>query len=483
MPPLYSAEWFAHNLVFMTHLFSPRFTAYGLMAIAVAVYANSFLGAFQFDDFSTILHNPHLDSGEVFFAHLDHMVRPALYFTFLIDRLLYADVAFGYHVINVGLHLVSGWLVYRILLRAPVHENTFLACWTATLFLVHPLATETVTYLSGRASGMMSCFYLLAFLLYLKGTEEGSGGHPRVWYIGSLLAFLVALASKETAVTFPVAILLWDVVVRHVRGASLRSTFLSYHVPFWGIVLALGLALVIHPQYGYLARFSLDIRPLWHNVLSQIHAVVYAIVLFFAPWKQSFDHDLPLYHSLFEWPLVVDLTVLIGLMVAALLSVRRFPLAVFGMGWFFLQLLPTNSVIPRNDLLSERNLYLPSVGLLLAVVTGVLAVVRMNGDTSLRQWMQTGIRCVALMGVMALCVFTVQRNALYQDPVLLWSDTVHKSPHKARPHNNLGHSYAVQGDWGHAIEEFRFALTLNPDYPLAQQNLRDAYLFQAGRSD
>ncbi|MDH5775950.1 MAG: tetratricopeptide repeat protein, partial [Nitrospirota bacterium] len=59
--------------------------------------------------------------------------------------------------------------------------------------------------------------------------------------------------------------------------------------------------------------------------------------------------------------------------------------------------------------------------------------------------------------------------------------TVHKSPQKARPHNNLGHAYALQGDWTHAIEEFRVALTLQPDYILAQENLREAYLFHVGR--
>jgi len=98
-------------------------------------------------------------------------------------------------------------------------------------------------------------------------------------------------------------------------------------------------------------------------------------------------------------------------------------------------------------------------------------------------WVRTGFRSIGLAWVLALCLLTVQRNALYQDPVLLWSDTVHKSPQKARPHNNLGHAYALQGDWTHAIEEFRVALTLKPDYWLAQENLQAAYLFQVGRHE
>jgi tetratricopeptide (TPR) repeat protein len=76
---------------------------------------------------------------------------------------------------------------------------------------------------------------------------------------------------------------------------------------------------------------------------------------------------------------------------------------------------------------------------------------------------------------------TFQRNELYRDPVLLWSDAVEKSPQKARPHNNLGHAYAMQDNWDRAIEEFRTAAIMDPDYALAQKNLRDAYLHQVGR--
>jgi tetratricopeptide (TPR) repeat protein len=94
---------------------------------------------------------------------------------------------------------------------------------------------------------------------------------------------------------------------------------------------------------------------------------------------------------------------------------------------------------------------------------------------------QIGAGSLGLAAVLTLCVMTFQRNELYRDPVLLWSDTVQKSPRKARPHNNLGHAYELRDDWDHAIEEFRTAARLDPDYALAQKNLRDAYLHQVGR--
>jgi tetratricopeptide (TPR) repeat protein len=216
-------------------------------------------------------------------------------------------------------------------------------------------------------------------------------------------------------------------------------------------------------------------------VLSELHTTAYALLLFFTPWNQNFDHDLPEFHSLTQWPLPLDLLLLLGAAMAGLLLWRRLPLVAFGLAWFCIQLLPT-SLIPRNDLLSERNLYLPSIGLLI----GIVAV-----GSHFTQWLTTAIARsnlvrlgsagLAAVLVLALSLFTSQRNDIYRDNFLLWSDTVRKSPNKARPHNNLGYAYALRDDWDRAIEEFRTAARLDPDFILAQQNLRDAYLHHVGR--
>jgi tetratricopeptide (TPR) repeat protein len=88
---------------------------------------------------------------------------------------------------------------------------------------------------------------------------------------------------------------------------------------------------------------------------------------------------------------------------------------------------------------------------------------------------------IAALLIIVLGTFTYQRNLLYQDRLFLWTDAVRKSPNKARPHNNLGYAYALHGDWDRAIEEFRTAARLDPDFIRAQQNLRDAYFHRVGR--
>lgn len=453
-----------------------------LIVVAGFVHGGAFQGVFQFDDAHAILENPHLDRWSTFIAHLDHMVRPVLSATFLIDRSLYIENPTGYHLLNLLLHLVAGLLVYFIFRRAVTKEFEHVPFVTALLFCIHPIQTEAVTYISGRASGLMTFFYLLAIFLYIKASESQNVANLRRFYLtGAVVAGLLAIGSKETAVTLPLALLLWDVLIRKLRGPSLREAFLCSHLPFWTLlVFAAGWAWS-HPRYSYLAQFSFQLRPLWENVLSEAHALVYAILLFLCPWKQSFDHDLPESLSLVQWPLPFALFVIAALITAAIVMARRLPLLSFGISWFFLQLLPT-SVIPRADLLSERNLYLASIGLFLVLVV-LASTLCVRFSKTLRDFglVRKVAQSMAVVLILGLCVMTVQRNLLYQDQVSLWSDAVAKSPHKARPHNNLGHAYALRGEWDRAIEEFRLAVQLDQNYTLAQNNLRNAYLHQVGR--
>lgn len=459
----------------------PRLLLLLLMTIGAGVYAGAFLGAFQYDDGFAILLNPHLDRVEVFVGHLDHMVRPVLHATFLLDRSLYGDDPAGYHLLNLLLHLGCGLLVYRILSRALAEDTRYVPLGTAVLFLVHPIQTEAVTYISGRATGLMAFFYLLAFLLYLQASESTGNGRIRPMLMSGATASLVlSLGSKETAMTFPLAVLLWDVLIRRLDSAALRKAIARYHLPFWLVVCAVAVWGAQHPRYGELARFSWELRPWTATVLSELHAAWYAAWLMICPWKQNFDHDLPVFHSAFQWPVPLELAGATGLAITAVITARRVPLVSFGIGWYILHLIPV-SVIPRADLLSERNLYLPSIGFLLAFVSLIsLMVDRMSVGLAWRR-LSPIPGAVVLVIVVGLGFMTVQRNALYRDPVLLWSDTVRKSPNKARPHNNLGSAYGMRDDWDRAIQEYRTAAQLDPDYALARNNLRDAYLRQVGR--
>jgi tetratricopeptide (TPR) repeat protein len=298
-------------------------------------------------------------------------------------------------------------------------------------------------------------------------------------YGGGLISFVLALLSKEAAVTLPCALLLWHIVFR--QGApDHRSYSWRLHLPFWAVLL-LGLGFAwSHPRYAYLAHLRLEIRPIYENLLTQVNAVAYALSLFFLPTRLNFDHDLAVFHSFFQWPTPLSLLLLGGLMAAAVWSLRRAPFFSFGILWFFIQILPTNSVVPRYDILSERNLYLPSLGIFLSVVA--LSVhLAPKLTISSPTLAPAVIKAASLLVIAGLFVSTVSRNRIYRDQLTFWADAVRKSPQKARTHNNLGYAYFLAGDLDSAMEEFRTALSLNRDLVSAQQNLLDVWRLKQRR--
>jgi hypothetical protein len=356
---------------------------------------------------------------------------------------------------------------------------------------VHPIATETVTYISGRATGLMAFSYLAALCLFITSTE--SERNPTLFslrYCGALLCFGLSLLSKEGAVTLPVALLLWDVVLRRRRGTALRQAFLRWHLLFWAVLLLFLLLAYFHPRYAYLARYSLGIRPLYENLLSQVNTMCFALSLFFVPSLLNFDHDLPLYHSLWQWPTPLSLLLLAALLATAFFSRRKAPFLSFGLFWFFLQLAPTNSVVPRYDLLSERNLYLASIGFFLFLADGARLLVNklISVGVEAPHPPPTGpararlLSPLGLLLILSLTFSTISRNRIYRDQLSLWTDAARKSPRKPRAHNNLGYAYYLRGDLDRAIEEFRFALSLDHGYRDAQQNLRNAWLQQKSQT-
>lgn len=463
-----------------------------LLLVAVGAYANAFAGVFLFDDRAVILDDARLASPAAFVAHVGESIRPFSKLTFLIDRQLHGNRPAGYHLLNLLLHLASGMLAYRLLRRLGAGHG--IAWWTTALFLLHPIATETVTYISGRPTGLMTCCYLAAFLLFLRARETGLRGWNRVVTTLSAAGCLaLSLLAKETAVVFPALLALYEIVLR--RGEANdgsadrahRAGTIALHAALVGTVAAFLAVAAFHARYAYLFRYGLGLRGFGENLVSQLAAVAYSLSLFVWPARLNFDHDIAVPASLLAPAALAALILLAALLISAIAAVRRLPLFAFGVLWFFIHLLPTNSVFPRYDVLSERNLYLPSLGLFLSAVVAVSVLRRRTTEWLDRRpaaahrarwtrWLSPTLAAVLVVG---LAGATAARNRLYADPVRFWSDAVRKSPAKARPHTNLGHAWFEAGQIDRALDEFRAALALDPFDPVAQRNLLEAWKYKA----
>jgi protein O-mannosyl-transferase len=433
--------------------------ALALLALAViAAYANALGGQFQFDDYNVIVDNPVVHGLGAWWADLGHGLRPLLKLSYALNWAAGPE-AWTFLLVNAVIHGLNAALVYGLAVEwqraqpgsaGPPPATARGALLAALLFALHPAQTEAVTYVSGRSVSLMALFYLAGVLAHARGAHRGS-----------LVLFAAALATKEVAATFPVALLLWDVTT---RGPSAWRASLRRQLPHWALLLVLGTAMLLRSRYGEFFAVSLDTRSPWENFVTQAGGIMYLIRQLALPLWLNIDPDLPEPTSLTPG-IALQGAVLLALVAAGLAAIRRRPLAALALLWFFLHLAPTNSVFARIDVANDRQLYLPAVGVFIAL-GALLARAAARGTVAARAAL-----VIASLGVAVLGGLTVARNADYRDEVTLWRQTARLSPEKPRVHNNLGHALRLAGCPEQAQAAFTRALELDPDYGLARNNL------------
>ena len=436
----------------------------GLLGLAVvAAYANSFAGVFQFDDYRAIVDNPAVHSWSAWWADLLRGgIRPLLKLTYLVNYLW--GGLFGFHLFNVALHLCNTVLVYflsRLLLFGkpePIPSQRFLPLLTALVFAVHPMQVEAVTYITGRSSCLMFSFYLGSLLCYRYGLATGR--RLLTHFLGPFL-FLLALATKETSISLPVALLLFDVAAR--KGSfgvrRMRSSLI-----YWLLASAFIFVTIMHPGYRRLLLHSVSSIPLYEAFLTQAHGVCYLLSHAVIPIGLNIDPDLPVIRT-FSFPVALEVIFIVGGLVYGVVALWRRPHLGFAILWFLFHTFVVYTVAARTDVINERHLYLGSWGLSLLFAMALAYPFRAHRTSD------NVFRLSACCIVLFLTGATVVRNGVYQSETLLWQDTVNKSPGKARVHNNLGYAYYLSGDLEKARKAYEKALELNPTLVVSRNNL------------
>ena len=416
-------------------------------ALALLAYWNAFVGGFQFDDFNVIVENPAVASLAAWWQSMPG-IRPLLKLSYALNRGWTGGDAhqalFGFHMVNLALHAGNALLLYAINRRLLGEQACApaIALLAALLFAVHPVHSEAVTMISGRSMSLMAVFYLSSLLAYLDNRHRLS-----------LALFAAALATRETALTLPLALLL----IERLRAPALPlESALRRSGGHW-LLAALGaVALLMLPSFRHLAAVSLETRPLLDNLISQSAAILY--LLRQALWPFALDAD-PMLPSFTGWNVFWALSVplCLGLLAGATMLWRGAGLARwtgFGLLWFCLHLAPTNSLLPRLDLANERHLYLANAGLCL------LAALWLTRGLQSRPRLLAAFAAVLVFG---LALTTQARNQVYLNEVAFWRDVVAKNPLHSRALNNLGYALAGSGQPNAALAAYDQALRLAPD--------------------
>jgi hypothetical protein len=408
--------------------------ALAVAGIAFVAYLPSLGGVFHFDDYNVIVNYDTVHSWGALAERWGGGVRPLLKASYTLNWTLGG----GFSLLNIAFHALNAALLF--LVGNALFRDRRAAGLAALLFALHPAATEAVTYISGRSSSLMAVFYLGAMLAYLR---------QRYWV--SALLFILAVATRETAVTLPAALLLCE-LCRAERPAWREIVRRQW--AHWALLLAGGVFLLFNQRYFDLVAYGYGERSLADNLLTQVGGISYLVLRLVALHGYNIDPALP---TLTEWTPVVAFQAL-GLSSLLLLGAatwRSRPWITFGILWFFLQLAPTNSIVPRLDVANDRQLYLACWGLFLALCI------------QLRDFPRVAFAAILLLFAGA----SMWRQLDYRSEIALWESSVALAPWNARGHNNLGYAYQLAGRTQEARREYRAALLFDPAHAKARLNL------------
>ncbi len=463
---------------------SPYLIPLFLLAAGFLAYSNTFSAPFILDDKLSIVENLHVRSLASFFGKTFSQIpaRHFLYFTFALNYALSGLNVWSYHFFNLAIHLLAALTLFAIvkhtLLLSIFNDReklkaVRLAFWVSITWLLHPLQTASVTYVSQRAESLMGLMYFLTFYFAIRCFKSDA---PLKWMILSVVSCFLGMETKQTIVTAPFVLFLYD---RIFISKSFRELFQKRKFFYLGLlasVCRIPTELYRRPGPGTSAGFFLSKITWAQYAKSEPGVILHYLKLVFWPVSLCLDYVWPIAASA---KAIVFPTLVIGaLILLTIWSFKWRPEIGFLGAWFFLILSPTSSFVPLADLAFEHRMYLPLAGIIAAFVFG-LKFISEKFFKRLSAPIFTGV----LIGITAAAGYlTFHRNQDYKSALSIWSDTLAKRPDNPRAHNNLGAILSLKGNYEEAGKHFSEAVRLDPDYGDAYINL--GYIFaQAGKLD
>ena len=455
-----------------------------LVLSSTGIYFNSLKGSFHFDDVP-LISSPWIESLDSFNRFVEITAfenRPVLLWSYAFNNSLGKNKEFGFHLVNLMLHIGVTLLIFFSVLKTSsffrsskesekkfheikISKNIWAFPFiTALIFSLHPLNTDSVSYISSRSSVLATFFYLLSLYIFLNlfrpRREKGNLKNRMILIPLVLLGMYMSLASKLIAATLPLLMAFWYSIFIFSRNnlQGLWKKNWSYLLFFLFSISALFL---LGDSWLYNTKDQgLELYGRWPYLFAQIKIIVfYYFKLFLLPFNLSVDSGMP-FSSFYDDPYIILASLIIFGVVVITIKSRNAWLLV-GTAWFFITLAPTSSFIPLNDLAVEHRTYLPmSLGLCMIVGQGV---------SRLQPFYRVGILTILII---ALGMTTVTRNGDWINEVSLWRDVIKKNPASSRAHNNLGKAYFEKGDLELATYHFKKSIANIPKFVEDKFNLK-----------
>jgi Flp pilus assembly protein TadD len=445
-----------------------------IFAAILVAYANSFSGPFIFDDLPWIAANPHVRHLWPLWNVLQPPPggggtgRPLVCLTLALNYALSGLEPWSYHVFNLAIHASAALVLFGIVrrtLQGPRLRGRFgahangLAAAIAIIWAVHPMQTESVTYVIQRMESLMGLFLLLTLYCVIRGNDAP---RRRSWYAGAVACCVLGMGTKEGMAVTPIIVLLYDRVFLADSWTDLWHERCRLYAGLAATWLILILLIVINKTRGD-TLLGFPAVSWWRYAQNQFGAMAHYLQLVFWPDRLCIDYGWQSSSLPRSW-IAVGAMLTVWLLAATGWALAKAPPLGFLGAWFFLTLAPSSSVVPIQDMVAERRMYLP----LSAVVT-LVVIAAWNGLTALSQRFgrtraARGWACFALTALIAgaLAWRTAERNQDYHSGIAIWSKTIAQRPQNGRAWNNLGYSYYKAGQLDSAVACLHRAIELLP---------------------
>ncbi len=502
-----------------------------LVFFGLVLYLNSFFNEFVWDDESIIKNTYVKDWRHIpkYFTQnfisgageTSNYWRPLLLVSFSLDWKIAKWHVFFYHLHNLILHIISAILLFLILEH--LFKRKYFSFLISLFFLVHPLQTEAVTYISGRGDSLSAVFIFFSLFLFAKSFDNSERSVIKKRYFLSLFCFILALLSKETAMVTPflMALLMLGFQEKFFKKAITRSLkkerikeilFLTIKIliPFFiilAIFVSLRLTILNFQNILNFWQFQNDYsQHVYVRIFTFFRAILTYLELIFLPLNLHMERYIPIETSFFTFSVFPGLFMFFGMIVLAIrdflisffslgraphqsiddalklkqaepvggfalgefenaippagIGGRRTPFYFFGIGWFLIALAPySNILIPINGIIYEHWMYLPLIGIFICAINFFENIFKEKKDF---------LKNLAILFLVFFLTFfsvvTILRNRDWKDSIALYNQIL-KYNKTYRVYNNLGNAYSDIGEYEKAKENYLKAINFDPGFP------------------
>lgn len=463
------------------HLYYPIF----LIVLICISYSNTLHSPFVYDDLYGISENRYIQIREISLNGLSDIIkhsyarsRPVSNITLALNYMYGGLDTFGYHAVNISIHILTAIFIYLLFLTIfrtrtleSYHDHApVLAFAIAGLWSLNPVQTQAVTYIIQRMTSLATMFYIISFYCYVKASAKKAHEirGKSIFYGLAFLASVLAMGSKEIAITLPLVFLLYEYFVfvrnneKSMRGLMKKVLFLTICT----MVIALAyikfqnpLTFIEKHLIGEIVSFNIQDGQIGitQKIMTEARVIFYYISLFLFPHpsRQMLLYDYPVSSSLFA-PLttIISIITFFSLIFLAF-RLKKKPLISFFILWYFTNLMLESTVI-KLHLVFEHRLYLPSVG-----IAAIVILLLWKGARRYNISTRPVVGACHILFIM-LAFMTYNRNGIWRDDVTLYEDNLRKNPNSSTIHYNLAVAYGNRPDmWKEAIREYELIMDKN----------------------